>query len=240
MVDRVPEDEAHLFPPQEKAIDYTRCRSSGCCCCICYLIGIFFSLYLLLILATIVVYLIIQPGPHIFAIDNVSIKGMNITSLSSISPEFDVSIKANNGNNNIGLNYVKYSTIKMFYKDILLGNGFLPLFYQPTNNVTVFHTMLKGTDIELVESYQNALLDDVAKRNVPLKLKLKVGLRFKVVLSMWENIYTFECNVGVDELTEQAKIVHNNNCDMISYRISRGVNLRGLINLGFNSDIKGV
>jgi len=153
--------------------------------------------------------LIYRPEAPKFAIDNVSVKGINLASLSSISPEVDVSIEADNVNK-IGIYYKKNNTVEMFYKDIQLSNGLLPTFYQPKNNVTVFNMVLNGNNIVL-DADQKALMNDVALRNVALTLKMKTGVRFKVgFINMGKVEFMIECTVIVDELTEKAKIVDNN------------------------------
>ncbi|MCI74803.1 late embryogenesis abundant protein, partial [Trifolium medium] len=78
------------------------------------------------------------------------------------SPEFDISIKADNGNEKIGIYYDTDSSVEIFYRDVSLCNGTLPVFYQPPHNVTVFQTVLKGNGIELARSDRRALVKAVA------------------------------------------------------------------------------
>jgi hypothetical protein len=197
----------HNFPPPDNAANNTRRRS--CCRSFCRLIGIVFALFILVSAAA---TLIFRPGAPKYEIDSISVKGINLTSLSTISPEFDVSVKVDNGNK-IGIYYGYDNTVKIFYRDIQLSKGVLPTFYHPANNVTVFNTVLKGNNVKLAESDQKVLADDIAKQNVLLMLKLQVDVTLKVgKMNTMARSFTFECNVTVDELTEQAKIVHNNHC----------------------------
>jgi hypothetical protein len=113
--------------------------------------------------------LIFRPeSPH-YTIDRIVIKGMNLTSsLSTISPEFNLTIKANNGNEKIGIYYENNSNVEIFYRDTMLSNGVMPAFYQPSNNVTVFQMVLKGNDVELGRSDRSVLVNAAAKRIVPV------------------------------------------------------------------------
>nr|XP_027190959.1 NDR1/HIN1-like protein 13 [Cicer arietinum] len=86
---------------------------------------------------------------------------MNITSsLSTISPEFNVSVRDDNGNDKIGIYYEKGSTVEIFYRGARLCNRALPAFYQPLKNVTLFQTVLKGNGVELAGSDQRACIGE--------------------------------------------------------------------------------
>lgn len=170
---------------------------------------------MLLGIAAGVFYLIFRPEAPNYAIDRVAVKGMNLTSPTSaaaISPEFDVGVRADNGNDKIGIYYEKGSTVEMFFRDARLCNGALPAFYQPSNNVTVFQTVLRGNGVELAGSDWTALVKAVAKRSVPLTLKLRAPVKIKVgSVKTWKITVKVDCDVTVDQLTAQARIV-NKDC----------------------------
>lgn len=111
---------------------------------------------------------IVHPESPTYTIDRIAVKQMNLSSpFSSISPEFDVSIKADNGNHKLGIYYENDSSVEIFYRDVSLCslcNGVLLAFYQPSNNMMVFHSALKGNDVELAETDRRALMNVVAKR----------------------------------------------------------------------------
>jgi hypothetical protein len=139
---------------------------------------------------------------------------MNLTSsLSTISPEFNLTIKANNGNEKIGIYYENNSNVEIFYRDTMLSNGVMPAFYQPSNNVTVFQMVLKGNDVELGRSDRSVLVNAAAKRIVPLSLKLRAPVKIKVgSVKTWKIGVNVDCDVMVDQLTAHTKIVHKG-CD---------------------------
>ncbi|CAI8597724.1 unnamed protein product [Vicia faba] len=210
---QVQKDQVYRYPPPENARrfdNYTRRKSSRCrCCrCFCWFIGVILTLAVLLAIGAGVFYLVIRPEAPKYSINRVSVQGMNLTTRSPISPEFDVSVNADNGNRKIGIYYNKDSTVELFYRGVKLCNGALPAFYQPSNNVTVFETVLKGNNVEVAGSDRNALLNAVKKQSVPLTLKLRVPVKFKAgSVKTWAFHVKVQCVVTVDRLTAKAKIV---------------------------------
>lgn len=220
---QIPKDQVYRVPPPENArrqgqYDSRKSRRSPCCCrFFCWLIGLFFILVVLLGIAAGVLYLVFRPKAPDYTVDRISVKGMNLTSLSAsaaaISPEFDVAVRADNPNKKIGIYYEKDSSVQVFYKDVRLCNGALPAFYQPSNNVTVFQTALKGSDIELRSTDLNALVDAENKRKVPITLKLRAPVKIKVgSVKTWKITVKVDCDITVDKLTAQAKVV-SKDCD---------------------------
>lgn len=159
--------------------------------------------------------------PHYSIDGGIFVKGMNLTSpLSVIWPEFDISVKADNRNHKIGIYYEKdHSSLEIFYRDVRLSKGVLPMLYQPSNNITVFPMVLKSKDIVLAESDRRALVNAVAKRSVPLTLKVRALLKIRMgsFTSLLKIRVMRDCVVTVDQLTAQAKIVHYDVCDCQSY-----------------------
>ncbi|GAU41789.1 hypothetical protein TSUD_137190 [Trifolium subterraneum] len=211
---QVPKEQVYRYPPPENArryANYTRKKTHPCrrcCCCICGLIIFLITLSVLLILAAVTCGLIFRPETPNYELDSIAVMGMNLTS-SLISPEFDISIKAENGNEKIGIYYDTDSSVEIFYRDVSLCNGALPVFYQPSNNVTMFQTVLKGNGIELARSDRRALVKAVEKRRMPLSLAVIAPLEVKVGSVMKLKIRVeLNCDLTVDELTAQAKIVH--------------------------------
>jgi hypothetical protein len=112
---------------------------------------------------------------YLVSIDNITISGLNLTvaavtatttttSVLTISPEFDVTVRVNNPNDKIGIYHRKDSSVEVYYSDVRLCNSVLPVFYQPSNNVTVFRMALKGSRIELTSTMKNSLVMEVRKR----------------------------------------------------------------------------
>ncbi|KAK6646204.1 hypothetical protein PHAVU_L001637 [Phaseolus vulgaris] len=198
-----PTETSRRYPHYNRR-EPSRC---GCCCFLCWLISIIIVLAVLLGAATGVFYLVFQPEAPAYTIQRVAVKGVNLTS-SAFSPEFDVVVRAYNGNDKIGIYYEEGSSVAMFYNDARLCDGVFPAFYQPSNNVTLLEALLKGNDVELMVSDQTGLVMAVTDRSVPLKLELQVAAKIKVgSVTTWKISVRVECDVTVDELTVQARIV---------------------------------
>ena len=213
---QIPKEQVYRVPPPENARRYTNdtrrktrrsrfCRC--CCCCLCCLI----ALVVLLAIAAVVLFFLLRPEAPNYNVESVAVSGMNLTRPSvsaAISPEFDVAVRAANGNKKIGIYYEKGSSVEMFYKDVRLCDGALPAFYQPSNNVTVFETALRGNGIALTGSDRSALLKAVTQRRVPLTLKLRAPVKIKAwSVKTWKITVKVDCDVTVDKLTAQARIV---------------------------------
>lgn len=215
---QIPKDQVYRVPPPENAKRYEKLsrrkpHRSACCCCLCWFIGILLTLILLLGIAAGVFYLVFRPEAPKYSIDSVSIKGFNLTSLAPLSPEFDVTVRADNRNDKIGIDYRTGSSVNVYYNDLRLCNGKLPVFYQGTNNVTVFVTALKGSGIELTSAVQKALLDGERKETVPFRLNLRAPVKIKVgSVKTWTITVKVNCDVTVNKLTANAKIL-SKNCD---------------------------
>ncbi|KAI4308296.1 hypothetical protein L6164_031385 [Bauhinia variegata] len=218
---QIPKDQVYRFPPPENARRYNQYtrrkqRRSGCCCCLCWLLGLIFVLIVLLGIAAGVLYLVFRPEAPDYTVNRIAVKGINITSASlsaAISPEFDVAVRANNPNDKIGIYYEKDSSVEIYYNVVRLCKGALPAFYQPSNNVTVFETALKGSGIELSSTDIKALVNAQNQGKVTLNLKIRAPVKIKVgSVKTWKITVKVDCDVTVDKLTVQAKIV-SKKCD---------------------------
>ncbi|KAE8666661.1 hypothetical protein F3Y22_tig00112491pilonHSYRG00002 [Hibiscus syriacus] len=182
---QIPKDQIYRVPSPDNARRYEhlskrKARRSSCrSCCFCLLITVI-VLLLVSAIAAAVIYFVYKPESPNYSVENVVIKGFNLNSSSPISPEFDITVRAHNPNDKIGIYYDKGSSVEVYYEDINLCRGGLPAFYQPTNNVTVFKTALKGSAIELTNGALRALSDQQNKRAVPFRLKLRAPVKIKV------------------------------------------------------------
>ncbi|OMO67532.1 Late embryogenesis abundant protein, LEA-14 [Corchorus capsularis] len=210
---QIPKDQIYRVPPPENASRYAhlskRKASKGvlrrCCCC-------FLTTMLVLLtaaaIAAAVIYFYFKPEAPSYSVESVAIKGFNLTSSSALSPEFDIAVRAHNPNDKIGIYYEKGSSVRVFYEDVDLCNGALPVFYQPTNNVTLFQMALKGSGIELTNTALRALSDEQSKGAVPFKLRLRAPVKIKVgAVKTWEITVKVTCKITVDKLTAASKIV---------------------------------
>lgn len=214
---QIPKDQVYRIPPPEnshkiKKLANRKPRRSCCCRCFCWTIATTIILLILLAIATGILYLVFRPEKLKYSIDNISIGGVNLTSSAPISPRVNVSIRAENPNDKLSVYYNgKGSSVNVYYADVNLCNGVLPTIEQPTNNVTVIKTALKGSNIILARADHSRLVSQQRTRNVPLKLKVKAPLKIKIgAVKTWEITVTVKCDVTVDQLTQKSKIVSKN------------------------------
>nr|XP_004246717.1 NDR1/HIN1-like protein 13 [Solanum lycopersicum] len=210
---QVPKDQIYRYPPpgnsrRYEALRKRKPRRSCCCRCVCYTLSLLLILIIALGITAAVVYLVFRPEAPKYTISDVAIKNFNLTSSSPVSPEFDVTIRAENPNNKIGIYYRKGSSVTVFYSDVRLSNGELPEFYQPSTNITVFQTPLKGSNVLLGNAVKTALRNEQMKGKVPFKVNIKVPVKVKVgAVKTWEITVKVKCDVTVNTLTAKSKII---------------------------------
>ncbi|KAL2535991.1 Late embryogenesis abundant (LEA) hydroxyproline-rich glycoprotein family [Forsythia ovata] len=107
----------------------------------------------------------------------------------------------------------KTAPVNVFNNDVKLSDGVLPAFYQPKNNVTVFETALKGSDIVLGSAVKTSLINGQNENRVPLVVRLKVPVKFRVgSMKTWKITIKVKCDVIVDALNDKSNIV-SKDCD---------------------------
>ncbi|KAM3324290.1 NDR1/HIN1-like protein 13 [Capsicum chacoense] len=215
---QVPKDQIYKYPPPENARRYEslikrKPRRNCCCRCLCFTCSILIVLIVAIGITLGVLYLVYRPEAPKYTISNIAIKHFNVTTSSKISPEFDVSVRAENPNNNLGMYYRKGSSVKVVYSGIDLSTGVLPVFYQPANNVTIFQTALKGSNVILGSSVKTALRNEQKKGKVQFRVSIKAPVKIKIgAVKTWEITVKVNCDVTVDALTVKSKLV-SKDCD---------------------------
>lgn len=210
---QLPKDQIFSYPPPENATNFRHLssrkpRRSCCRLCVCYTIFILFLIIAAAAISAGVLYLIFRPKAPKYTVLDVAIRGLNLTSASAMSPVFDVSIRAENPNKKIGIYYLSGSEVEVSYSDIILSNGALPAFYQPSRNVTVFQTALEGSDVVLSNNVRLAMANEQRKGNVPFRLNVKAPVKIKVgSVKTWKITVKVKCDVAVNALSQQSKIV---------------------------------
>ncbi|XP_051134694.1 NDR1/HIN1-like protein 13 [Andrographis paniculata] len=214
---QLPREQILRYPPPENARKYqalTRGKRQSCCrrCCCCVL-----CLLLLLVISAAVsagvLYLVFRFKSPKYAVTSLAFKSMNLTSAAPLSPEIDVTVRAENPNGKVGIYYLKGSSVNVFYDGVRLGDGVLPVFFQPRKNVTVLQTALKGSDVVLGGNIRTALRNAQNRGRVPLVVRTKAPVKIKVgAVKTWEITVKVKCDVVMDGLTERAKIL-SHDCD---------------------------
>ncbi|KAK9154465.1 hypothetical protein Sjap_001945 [Stephania japonica] len=219
---QIPKDQIYRYPPPENAKRYQKYsrknrRSCSFCCCLCWILSLLFLLALLLAATAGVLYLVFRPKALDYAIESISIKKFNLNSTANpsqltttISPEFNVTVRAHNPNSKIGVYYRGGSSVAVSYAGAELCAGALPAFYQPAKNVTVFKTVMVGEGIRLSRDAYLGLMGQQRTGEIPLGLDLKVPVRVKFgSVKTWTLTVKVGCDVAVDKLGVDASVVSN-------------------------------
>ncbi|CAH9072541.1 unnamed protein product [Cuscuta europaea] len=210
---QVPKDQIYRYPPPEnprrsRSIG-ARKRRRGCCCrCLCVTLCFFVALLFALAIAAGVFYLVFRPESPNYTVSSVAIKGLNATSESPISPEFDVTVRSENPNDKIGIYYRRGSSVTIFYSGVELGYGELPAFFQPAVNVTNVHVELKRSEIMLSNAVKSSLIYQQRQQQLNFKLNIKSPVKIKVgAVKTWEITAKVNCDVTVNALNDKPNIL---------------------------------
>ena len=139
----IPKDQVYRVPPPENADRYqaltrkSKTRRRPCCRCLCWSFGILAFLLALLAVSAAIFYLVVKPRSPNYSVDAISVSGLNFTAAAAaassasltVSPEFDVTVRADNPNDKIGIYYEPKSSVEIYYDDVSLCEGAVPSFY---------------------------------------------------------------------------------------------------------------
>ncbi|KAK6926433.1 Late embryogenesis abundant protein, LEA_2 subgroup [Dillenia turbinata] len=217
---QVPKDQIFRVPPPENARRYQeyarkrRSRRSCCCRCFCWTLCFIVLFICLLAIAGAVLYLVFRPEKLKYSVQSIAIEGMNLTAVAnSMSPEFDITIRADNPNDKIGVYYENGSNITVKYSDVKLCSGVIPTFYQPSNNITVFTTTLTGSGVVLSNATRTSLVDAQSEGSVPFNVKIKAPVKIKFgLIKTWKITVKVSCDISVNNLSADSTIL-NKHCD---------------------------
>ncbi|WOK95572.1 NDR1/HIN1-like protein 13 [Canna indica] len=215
---QVQKDQIFRVPPPENARrmatyarrSASRRRRSSCLCCLAWAAAPFLILLLLATATPGVLYLVLRPAQPAYSIDALPVTGFNLSSSASavLSPAFLATVRAENPNKKIGIYYLRGSDVTASYGGVRLCHGEWPAFFQERRNVTTFKMTLTGSGIRLSSAMRQDLLTAQNRRQVPLRIDVKVPVRVKVgSVTSWTVTVKVRCDVTVDKLTADSKVV---------------------------------
>ncbi|XP_042513638.1 NDR1/HIN1-like protein 13 [Macadamia integrifolia] len=214
---QLPKDQVYRVPSPRAAARYENYnlrkhrRCGGCCCrFFCCLFGFIVVLAILIGIAALVFWLVVKPKTPSYSVTNISIKGFNTTQLTTsqtLSPEFDVTVSADNPNTKIGIYYEPKSSVKIYHSNLELSNGSLPVFYQPTQNITTFVVTMTGS-VPLTTTLSSTLVAEQSAGKIPLVLDISVPAKLKIgAVKTWVFTVKVNCDIVVNSLTTNSNIV---------------------------------
>lgn len=220
---QIPKDQIFRTPPPQNtrlqkiyAARAAQKRNRNCFCFLKYLLSTILFLLLFIIIAAGMFYLFYKPKIPKYTINSLAVKNFNISMPDTFlfSPEFEATVTAENPNSKISIYYEDDSDITVHYKDIPLGHGAWPKFYQPENNVTKLVVLVKGSGIRLSKSTHDEILQNQKSGAVPLSLDMKVPVKIKAgSITTWTINVFISCDVTVNKLAVGSTIV-NKSCSV--------------------------
>ncbi|RAL45942.1 hypothetical protein DM860_006096 [Cuscuta australis] len=206
---QVPKEQVFRHPPPENArhSNSPRRRRRRCVrlrVALCLLTALLAALAL----AAGVLYLVFRPESPSYAVSAVAIKGLNLTSASPVSPEFDVTIRAENRNDKMGIYYRRGSSATVSHSGVDIGNGELPVLFQPSRNVTDFRVELKGSGIMLGSAVRSSLIRQQRQGQARFKVNVRAPVKIKIgAVKTWVITVKVHCDVTVNALNEKPKLL---------------------------------
>ncbi|KAJ0961207.1 hypothetical protein J5N97_000801 [Dioscorea zingiberensis] len=210
---KIPKDQIYRVPPPENATlyeSYTRRATShrrGS-----FLLNfILVILFLLSVLTAIggLLYLFLHPKLPSLSPDRLSFINLNLSSpLPLGSPGIDAILRATNPNDKIGFRYLPGGSISVSYSGVQLAISPWPKFKQNPGNITVLETELAGEGFRPTDAMEKALEAELRRGEVPLGMAMTAPVKFFVAsLTTWTFTVRVWCDVIVDRLTEDARII---------------------------------
>ncbi|KAF8671618.1 hypothetical protein HU200_049944 [Digitaria exilis] len=218
---QIPKDQVLRVPPPDRARRYkklaarpARRRLLRRACCF----SLAAVLLLILLAAAFVgaVYLIFRPRSPTFSVSSLSIHGLDTlsssSSSSSLSPELDAAVRADNGRNRrVIIDYRGGGSVTVSYAGERLATGPWPAFRQAARNVTVFAVAMRGNGVRLTEEQTKQLAAEQAAGDVPMVVEAVVPVRLRfggTLLRTWTVDVKATCDVAVDRLAANATAVN--------------------------------
>ncbi|XP_057458001.1 NDR1/HIN1-like protein 6 [Lotus japonicus] len=150
-----------------------------CFCTFCFWL-ILIILILLLIIggAGVAFYLLYRPHHPTFSVTSLKLSYLNLTSSSTLSSKFDLTVAATNPNKkNIAFSYLPTS-ITILSGDVDVGDGTIPTFHHGKKNTTLLKSSISSSGHELDADAAKKLKASMKSKNgLPLKVKLDTKVK---------------------------------------------------------------
>lgn len=186
--------------------------SNGCIRCICWCYCLLFLLIGIAACLAYYFYTTEKAQAPTYDIQSFKVKSLEVQPDFSLKTEFEVEVKTNNPNKNIGFKYGENSNISVLYHDSVISSGKLPAFKHDPANTTVLKISLSGTSEDEAGSLQDDMKNN--KNNGEISLAVHVRVPIKVFvgnIGLEEVLALVSCHLVVDNLEEgkTAKVLRN-------------------------------
>ncbi|KAL2332277.1 hypothetical protein Fmac_019858 [Flemingia macrophylla] len=154
----------------------------GCCCRLCF--WVILSVLVVLLLAGVagtVFYLLYRPHRPTFAVSSLKLSYLNLSSSSTLSSRFDLTVSATNPNKNILFAYDP-TAVTLLSGGVDVGDGTVPAFRHPKRNTTLIKTSivaaghaLSGGDASALKASMKSSKGLALNVDLETKVKAKMG-----------------------------------------------------------------
>ncbi|XP_042517657.1 NDR1/HIN1-like protein 13 [Macadamia integrifolia] len=207
---QVPKDQIYRVPPPENAAYLERQRKNptpqkkrSMCSCILFPILILFILALILLLIVGITYFIVQPKKVNFSIQSL------LTGNSHKNPEFDVTLKAENPNGQMGVNCLKGGDASLSFKQNKISTGNPPAFSTEAKTSTRVRLVLSGLKGKLPSQLQKSMQGKGKKKeSIALSLLVNIPVKMEIgVLTSWSMNMAVTCDLTVNTLAKGTRVL---------------------------------
>ncbi|KAF1865402.1 hypothetical protein Lal_00004776 [Lupinus albus] len=207
---QVPKDQVYRIPPPENAQIAERYRNypgrekkRSCCCWCCVCLVVFIAI--LIIIGTLIGALfsiVLNPKNPRFSVQRFQLKN------SSTQPLYNITLKVNNPNSKVGINYKQGEDVSLSLKQNEIASGTYPSFYQSHDNSKEFRLALKASKGDLPMQVDKSMMNKKKKVNVTFTLTIKIHAQMKMG-SLRSGTITYEvtCQVKVDTLAKNTRVL---------------------------------
>lgn len=191
--------DLRAIPPPATYRERRRGRG-GCCCCLLWLISTVTIFVVLVGLAVLIFWLVVQPKAPQFQVNDVRVDG--ITGVSPLNMNTTYQITARNPNKKMGFDYSSIFVKVEAYGEAI-GNGTVADFYQGHKNSTSISGVIVSDGVTLSSGTLSALLNDSS--NVPLYAQVDLKVKIKVAgVTTGKIKVKVKCDLTVDLTTQSS------------------------------------
>lgn len=181
--------------------------------CICWTVLVVLIFIILIGITVGALYLVYRPKIPDYSIDKLSVQNFTINDNNTAYAAFDAMIVTYNPNKKIGIYYVNGSYLSVWYTNIQLCDGKLPVFYQGHHNKTEMNVLMSG-ETQITDTLVEKLNTVRQTGSIPLKVKGTVPVKIKFGgLKLWKMKFRVRCDIVVDSLSSEDQIkIKSNSC----------------------------
>jgi len=186
------------------------CGCLSCCCCVCSCcrccICIILIIIILLVGIGLALYYLIKPIVPSYDFEQIDIKSFDMRNDDMLYTDVMVVVKAENPNEDIGIDYLEDNKVRIMYSGAQLCSGQIPPFLQPGKNITMINVELKG-ETEFGAQMQNRFMEDQKLGKIPLLVTVTLPVRFviKDLIHLKKVVANVNCSLIIDKLEPNKK-----------------------------------